>query len=486
MAHHVSLQPWVEAVGARDAFRLLAQQLPSGSLGLFDRDLRIVFADGTLLRAYTKPSSFEGKLVTDVLDPDVIAQVVPLYRAAVRGETGTANVSWRGHPYAVSAGPLRDEDGGIVGGISVNIDAANLSEVLGHAADSQQRHLQFFNGLRDPACIVDTERRIVDVNPAFVALTGYRRAEAIGRTADFLYVHRADYEQLCASLDGEALAPHTIEFACRDGATFIAEVTGSILSRDRDGAPTGYVNVIRDVTERQRAQAELEESQIAREQILAAMLQAEDDQRLRLATDLHDDAIQEMTASILSIDMLYAELRATGNEEQLVKAERARERLRGATERARRLMFELHPQMLEAKGLRAALERTSAQLAEDTGLTVLVDCPDTRFAHATESLAYRTVLEAIANIRRHANAEHVWITVTPATGSLHGTVRDDGVGFDAAAVRRRPTGHLHLGLAAMRERVRLAGGSISVESAPGAGTTVSFTVPDRELPPSPI
>ncbi|MDX6533255.1 MAG: hypothetical protein QOF68_999 [Gaiellales bacterium] len=478
MAQTESITDWIESASSSELYRLVAQQFPGGSLALFDRDLRFQLVDGALLRAHSDPAAFEGKPAAEALSPEVAEQVLPLYRQALHGVTRTATVSWGGHPYAVTAAPLRSDDGTIIGGISVNLDAGNLQQALTAAMHAQQRYRQLFNGLRDSACIVDAERRILDVNPAFVALTGYGRAESVGHTTEFLYLNRSDYQQYGASLDGKALAPSAIQFVRRDGSRFTGEINGSVLTRDEQGELIGYVHIIRDVTERERARVELEESRIAREQLLAAMLHAEDEHRMRLATDLHDDAIQEMTASILSIDMLCGDLRKAGNDDLLEKAQRARDRLAGATERARRLMFELHPQLLEARGLAAALKQISGQLSQDTGIEATVDCPDVRFDPAAESLAYRTVLEALANVRRHAEAAHVWISITPAEHSLHGTVRDDGTGFDTEAVRRRPTDHLHLGLAAMRERVRLAGGSITVESAPGNGTTVTFAVPN--------
>jgi PAS domain S-box-containing protein len=477
-----SITDWITAASSSELYRLVAQQFPGGSLALFDRDLRFQLVDGALLRAHTDPAAFEGKLVAEALSPEVAAQVVPLYHQALDGATRTATVSWGGHPYAVTVAPLRSDEGVIIGGISVNLDAGNLEQALTAAMHAQQRYRELFNGLRDPALIVDAERKILDVNPAFVALTGYGRAESVGRTTEFLYHDRADYDQYGASLHGEALAPSASQFVRKDGTRFTGEYNGSVLTHDGKADPIGYVHVITDVTERERARAELEESRIAREELLAAMLHAEDEQRMRLATDLHDDAIQEMAASILSIDMLCSDLRKSGNDELLQKAQRARDRLGGATERARRLMFELHPQLLEARGLAAALKQISDQLVQDTGIAATVHCPEIRFNPAAESLAYRTVLEALANVRRHAEAAHVSITITPGEQSLHGSVRDDGIGFDTEAVRRRPTDHLHLGLAAMRERVSLAGGSIVVESALGSGTTVTFAVPNRDTP----
>ena len=100
-----------------------------------------------------------------------------------------------------------------------------------------------------------------------------------------------------------------------------------------------------------------------------------------------------------------------------------------------------------------------------------------RYPEPTELLVYRVVQEAVSNCRKHARASHLLIALREEGPAIAGEVRDDGRGFDAPAALDRSRMRLHLGLDAMRERVLLAGGEYQLETAPGKGTRIAFTIP---------
>jgi signal transduction histidine kinase len=100
-----------------------------------------------------------------------------------------------------------------------------------------------------------------------------------------------------------------------------------------------------------------------------------------------------------------------------------------------------------------------------------------RLSPSIESLVYRTVQELVANARKHAHATRLEVSLKAANGRLQGLVGDDGSGFDTTRARDRSVMRLHLGLQAVAERLRLAGGDFSIESRPGVGTTARFGLP---------
>ena len=153
-----------------------------------------------------------------------------------------------------------------------------------------------------------------------------------------------------------------------------------------------------------------------------------------------------------------------------------RSALSAALERTRHLMFELRPQRFDRHGLKVAITALCEQVGQEAGFQVSVDVPEQRMDGVVEELCYRTVREAVVNARKHSEASHLWVRLRPGEGSITGVVVDDGRGFD---VRQLDPSHLrlHMGLEAMAERIRLAGGSCDVASAPGEGCTVSFTIP---------
>jgi PAS domain S-box-containing protein len=236
------------------------------------------------------------------------------------------------------------------------------------------------------------------------------------------------------------------------------------------------VSIARLAIERERARDALRESERKRVDVLARMLKAEDEERARIAADLHDDTIQVLTGSLLSIDRVLRAARATGTGVPTALTD-ARVLLASTLDRTRRLMFEIRPPLLESHGLGHAVGELLDQTRRDMGIQAAVTIDVARLSPSVESLVYRTVQELVANARKHARATRLEVSLTAADGRLEGLVADDGCGFDASRARDRSLMRLHLGLEAVAERLRLAGGDFSIETHPGAGTTARFGLP---------
>jgi two-component system, NarL family, sensor histidine kinase UhpB len=246
----------------------------------------------------------------------------------------------------------------------------------------------------------------------------------------------------------------------------------SVIVRDGDGTPRFSLGFLLDVTERRRAQDALRVSEHARRDVLAAMLRAEEQTLARIATELHDDTIQAITAALLSMDRART---AAGGGAPVLDA--ARRSLSDALDRTRRMTFELRPPVLETHGLHPSITDLARGTADEAEFDLDLDLRVGRYSFAAEELAYRTVQEALANVRKHARARHVLVRLRERAGALEGEITDDGAGFDLArALDRRAYGR-HMGLDSMLARVRLAGGRIDVSSSPGEGTRVTFAIP---------
>jgi signal transduction histidine kinase len=213
-------------------------------------------------------------------------------------------------------------------------------------------------------------------------------------------------------------------------------------------------------------------AELERRQVVSRLLRAEQQERRRIATELHDDTVQVLTASLLALDRLAQAAPADPDRVRSV-AEATRRTLAAATERTRRLMFELRP----ANGLAAAVRELAEQARAEADLEVSVAVPEIDVPFVVEEVAYRTVREAVSNVRRHARARTLAIVMNLGDGRLHGSVRDDGRGFDPARIRANRELRLHLGLETLIERIKLAGGCASVRSAPGHGTEIEFDLP---------
>ena len=257
----------------------------------------------------------------------------------------------------------------------------------------------------------------------------------------------------------------------RDAAGAVHDVFWSNVLLGGSGPDSMLASIGHDVTDSIAAAEMLAAANADRERLVAAVLAAEVEERARLAEALHDDTVQALTATLMQLDSALA---GRGQPSTLA---RARDTLADALVRMRRLMFDLRPRLLDDEGLFAAISDLAEEFTRDDGFVATVKVPQRRLPRAVEELAYRTVREAVINCARHGRAAHIAITIDAVDGVLAGEVADDGVGFDPVAVGAREDANLHVGIASMIERVRLARGEIELESAPGAGTTVRFRIP---------
>jgi signal transduction histidine kinase len=227
---------------------------------------------------------------------------------------------------------------------------------------------------------------------------------------------------------------------------------------------------------------DIERRQLEHSRLLAELVAAEEETRRRIAADIHDDTAQAVAAAGLRMDALVAELRDPAAREVGLNARQA---LGEANRRLRRLLFELRPPALDEAGLAAALELFLTDAFSHNGFDWRVDNQlATEPSPEVRAILYRVALEALTNVRKHAHASLVEVSLERRGAGVAVRVRDDGDGFElpppgAAA------GPGHIGLLSMRERAEAAGGLFALTSAPGAGTTVDFWMPEPNGRPIP-
>ena len=221
-----------------------------------------------------------------------------------------------------------------------------------------------------------------------------------------------------------------------------------------------------------------------RDRLLSGTIQMIEAQRTRLAAELHDGPIQALATVCLRLDRLGSRLEAGHLADTAELAEGAREALADEIGSLRRLMSELRPPALDEGGLHGALRDYCAGFVRRTSIdcAVEVDGDATSLAAETETTLYRIGQEALANVARHARASRVTVRLSVGTdGTAVLVVEDDGVGFDVS-LRRDFIRDDHFGLAGMAERLEMIGGTLSMDSVPGGGTTITGTVPGAAAP----
>ena len=223
---------------------------------------------------------------------------------------------------------------------------------------------------------------------------------------------------------------------------------------------------------------ERQRSEDQRSLMLGQLVRAQENERKAIAIDIHDDAVQVMTAANLRLEMLK---RGLTDGVQLAVADHLQSAVSLSIFRLRKLLFELSPPGLEEGGLSAALQLHLESFAAETGLqwTLHSDGND-QLPDELRTLMYRIFQEAVTNARKHAAPASLAVALEAVDGGVQMTIRDDGNGFAIADAAAPAAGHL--GLASMRERAALGGGWWRIESARGAGTMVTAWLPLQ--PPS--
>ncbi len=236
----------------------------------------------------------------------------------------------------------------------------------------------------------------------------------------------------------------------------------------------GVISVAVDVTDLERVERE-------RRSLLHQLITAQEGEQRRLAGNLHDDAIQALTAARMQLSVLEAQLDRVDVDvigEVLGLAKQVRENLEQGIQAARTFLFDLRPPLLDREGLAPALGQQLGKLAERCGCETSLGWEvGERLDQDLEVLVFRVVQEALANVAKHARAGSVRVRGWREGPSLEVEVADDGVGFEEAAARRHALGTGHLGLRSMTERVEAAGGALRIDAAPGRGALLRVTLP---------
>jgi len=210
-------------------------------------------------------------------------------------------------------------------------------------------------------------------------------------------------------------------------------------------------------------------------EMAARNLDAAEEERKRLARELHDDTAQTLAALLLRLRLARHTTDATARDRLL---DEVREEIANALDRVRRFARGLRPPALDMLGLDAALEAHARSLQEASGLRIEVE--STRIAGLlapeAELALYRIVQEALANVLRHARARRARVRLARSGSHVIATVEDDGVGFDPA----RAFAEGGLGLFGMRERAAYIGGQVEIDSRPGQGTRITARIPIPE------
>ena len=408
-------------------------------------------------------------------------------------------------PVSLTVSPIKDSTGRVIGASKVARDITESQQ-----NDRLRARLAAIVNSSDDAIISKTlEGVITSWNRAAERLFGYSAGEAIGQNILLIIPpdrHREEDDVLSRLRRGEKIDHFETVRRTKDGRLIPISLTVSPM-RDSQGTLIGASKVARDISERvlahdalRRAHEQLEERvsertvelsaanqslhreieerqrvEQERAQLFTRLVLAQEDERRRIARDLHDQLGQQMTALRLTLETL-----------RVMAAERSelRQHVDVLGELTRQIdqdlsfrVWDLSPAALEDAGLEAALTDYAASWSKRVGTAAHVHvsgAPDGVLIPEMETTVYRFAQEALNNVAKHARADRVDIVLERSDEQVSLIVEDNGIGFNPAEARTRRGG---FGLRGMRERAAVAGAECVIESAPGRGTTVILRVP---------
>jgi PAS domain S-box-containing protein len=432
-----------------------------------DRAAVVTAIEGEGLRALgRRPGDAVGWSVPELFPqaPDVARGIVEALAGVP--SLGTAQVGERA--FAMRYAPLRDRHGQIRGATGVAFDVTERTraeETLDEQGQLAQALVDAQSDLGD-LVIVSEDAQITYANEAAAMITGYEQDELVARASFYELAPaaaRAALEEQRARRTLDEVTRFEVTIRNKDGAMVDLEMAEIEVTT---GGRRRLVTIGRDITERRRAEHE-------RQALIGRLLAAEEGTRQKIAQDIHDDSIQTLFAAQLRLRMLEGKVR---DPEGLAALNQLSATIDRSIENLRDLLFDLRPTALDADGLAAALRLYLGELKKEAGTKgIVIDRCAAEADPDTRVILYRIAQEALANIRKHAAAKRIDVTLQDRDGGVLLTIRDDGRGFNVEDVPLNRPGHL--GLQAIRERAEMAHGRLAIQSVPGGGTTVEVWIP---------
>ncbi len=336
---------------------------------------------------------------------------------------------------------------------------------------------------------IDKNHRVIHWNKAVEALTGIKGRDIIG-TDEHWRAFYSEKRPIMATLIVDGASPEEIERYYRDKCQRSPLIAGAYEAEDwfpalgengrwlhftaspikgEEGHITGAIVTLQDITERKRVEENLR-------YYLQEITRAQEEERKRIALELHDSTAQSLIALLHQLDSLLSDkMKLSVKESRILWS--LDEQIREILQEVRRFSRDLRPSILDDLGLLAALEWFISEIKKLYGIEASLETSgqEQRITQEAELLLFRIAQEALNNTVRHARASRVIVRVDFGDNKIILTVTDDGIGFELP--ENFQISESRLGLAGMQERVKLLGGSLEIDTGPDRGTKVTVEVP---------
>jgi PAS domain S-box-containing protein len=364
--------------------------------------------------------------------------------------------------------------------VELELQCQELHRLQAEAEESRNRYRELYESIPIGYATIDVTGKIHDVNPAGAALLGLDPT----REMKNLYACFADGDGDAALLffrrvlNDETAGSCDLRMRKPDGGTFLAAVQAALV-KSGEGKRERLRIAFKDITRRKQVeeslrqhQLELEANRIELQELMAKLFTAQEEERRRIACDLHDDHCQRITALILEASAMEKAVRSV-MPFLVPRMSSLKNKLGDILDDFRHLTHELHPRHLDTVSLACSMRTYINEFMDYTSLDV--DFKERAVpAHLPMPITiclYRLLQESLGNIRKHANAKHVDVSLSAGQREIELRVSDDGSGFNSGDSKKG------LGLTSMQERVRPLRGHVAIDSSPGRGTVIAVNIP---------
>jgi len=338
---------------------------------------------------------------------------------------------------------------------------------------SEQSYRRLFENAHDAIWVQNMEGNIITANEAAARLTGYDMEKLVHMNVmEFLSEEGLELarEVRHKLTQGEVThGSYDQRLIRKDGTEALLRLSSSLIRSDAE--PIGFQHIARDVTEEKRLQENLRF-------YLQQTTRAQEEERKRISRELHDETVQSLVVLSRQIDTLVSGGKGLSEENRLHLEELWRQ-TNNIIREIRRLSQDLRPAALDRLGLLPALEWLASDAAEYSGIATKVNIlgNEQRFPEEVELLLFRITQEALRNVWRHSQATEAEVKVEFNEDKFRITVNDNGKGFSVPETIGDLARDGKLGLAGMQERTQLLGGTLTVESRPDKGSSVTVELP---------
>jgi len=364
--------------------------------------------------------------------------------------------------------------------IELELQCQELQRAQIETEESRNRYRELYESIPIGYATIDESGRCYDLNPAGASLLGVDSTGPLNNGFFFFSTDDADACLLSLRSVLQENKPDSMELRMKrqDGASFTAALQMSPVETG-EGKGQRIRIAFRDVTRRKEIEEalrqhrlELEANRVELQELMAKLFTAQEEERRRIACDLHDDHCQRITALILEASVMEKMIRSV-MPSMVPRMISFKHKLGDLLADFRHLTHELHPRHLDTVSLACSMRTHIKEFVEYTNLDVNFEEQDvpSPLPMPITICMYRLLQESLGNIRKHANAKRVDVALSGGNKQLELRVADNGSGFNDADDKKG------LGLTSMQERVRPLRGHVTIDSRPGKGTVVSVTIP---------